>query len=201
MRLCGILSPGGTKPAKNFAFFSRSVRRTTRHHTKHNDKKFILPHTKTLTRTQIQKQTKFLQINAPNTPRNRTESHNHNCHKNPKIATNRKKHTKRPALPQSQQPLKRRKPAEIRHFYPSQPQINSKTRTYTPTHHIPQTPWNFKKRPNLHPLIIALCLHTPTLDLSYCKHSVFLGLFIGTIVVQRLIYIRHFATLIMPIGV
>ena len=177
MRLCDILSPVGTKPAKNFASFYNQFATPHSTHIKHNDKNSFCQHANTLTRTQIQKQTKFLQINAPNAPGNHAKSHNRNCHKTQKSQQTVKKRATRPALPQ---PTAIKTPQTSRNppFYPSQPQNSNFHHThrhiiYTGHPQHPRAPRNFKKRPNLHPLITALCLHTPILGLSYCKHSVF----------------------------
>ena len=168
MRLCDILSPDGIKPAKNFAF-SQSVRHTTRHHTKHNDKKFILPHTKTLTRTQIQKQTKFLQINAPNAPENHAKSHNRNCHKTQK-SQQTVKNAQHVLLYPNQQPLKRRKPAKIRHFFNIKPITTTDKQqlppmhtdtSYSPdTHNALDTP-EFQKTSEFTPFGLPRCDCTP----------------------------------------
>lgn len=103
-------------------------------------------------------------------PETSAESHNRNRHKSPKSQQTVKKHPKRPALPQStaiKTPQTSINPPFFLTQNPSQPQINSNFHPYTPTHHIhraptmPWTPRNFKKRPNLHLLITALCLRTP----------------------------------------
>ena len=91
-------------------------------------------HTQTHWRARkIQNQTKFLQINAPNTPGNRAESHNRNRHKSPK-SQQTVKNTQNALLYPNQQPLKRRKPAEIRHFLTQKPITTTDKQQFPPIH-------------------------------------------------------------------